>query len=48
MARRLSKEDIIKAIDSDDSNEKPKEILGSDSASDKDFLPYVLILRFRY
>ena len=46
MVRRLSEEDIIKAIDSDDSNEKPKEILGSDSGSDKDFLPYVLILRF--
>ena len=40
MARRLSKEDIIKAIDSDDSNKKLKEILGSDSGSDIDFLPY--------
>ena len=40
MARRLSKEDIIKAIDSDDSNEKLKEILGSDSGSDTNFLPY--------
>ena len=43
MARRLSKEDIIKAMDSDvsnDSNEKLKEILGSDSGSDIDFLPY--------
>ena len=39
MARRLSKEDIIKAIDSDDSNEKLKEILGSDSGSAiKDFI----------
>ena len=43
MARRLSKEDIIKAMDSDvsnDSNEKLKEILGSDYGSDIDFLPY--------
>ena len=40
MVRRLSEEDIIKAIDSDDSNEKLKEILGSDSGSDIDFLPY--------
>ena len=40
MARRLSKEDIIKAIDSDDSNEKLKETLGSDSGSDTNFLPY--------
>ena len=39
MARRLSKEDIIKSIDSDDSNEKLKEILGSHFGSDIDFLP---------
>ena len=41
MAWRLSKEDIIKAIDSDYSNEKLKEILGSDSGSCIDFLPYL-------
>ena len=40
----LSKEDIIKAVDSDDSNdsnEKLKEILGSDSGSCINFLPYL-------
>ena len=39
MARTLSKEDIVKAIDSDDPNEKLKEILGSDSGSAINLLP---------
>ena len=39
MARRMSKEDILKAIDLNDSRDKLKDILVSDSRSDIDFLP---------
>ena len=39
MARRMSKEDLLKAIDLNDSRDKLKDILVSDSRSDIDFLP---------
>ena len=39
MTRRMTKEDIIKAIDLNDSRDKLRDLLGSDSGSDIDFLP---------
>ena len=39
MTRRMTKEDIIKAIDLNDSRDKLRDILGSDSGSDIDFIP---------
>ena len=39
MTRGMTKEDIIKAIDLNDSRDKLRDLLGSDSGSDIDFIP---------